>query len=457
MTTTASPGERIESPVLDTLLSSGLRLVAVRDTTVPLVEIRLSFPCLGAGEEHAATAHTLGDLLLRHTDEEQRSLPVEWRACELDSGRDVDRLGAFGYASASGIEQVLRVLAERLARPHHPKEVVLEARQRLAAQVSISRGDARWTALAALLRRRHPADALPFDMPDPELLRHVEPADVAALHRARIRPDAATLVLVGDLPADIVPMTERALAPWQNDGPPAPAFRAPVLPPVPGEPALVHRARSAQAEILLAGRAPHRAHDQRPAFDVANVLLGGEVASRLSRNLREDKGYAYAVGSGVEVVAQLPTVMIQLGVGEPHVAAALAEVRTELVRLAEEPVDEGELDAARRLLSGRVATAQVSPSSRATFLSNLVAEGATSAWLDTYPRRLASLTPADVRAAARACLHPDVLDVIVVGDTASLAGPLDEFAELNVRRYARLADVTSVTPSHTALSAEGTR
>ena len=93
---TAPAEERTESPVLDTVLSNGLRLVAVRDTTVPLVEIRLSIPCLGAGEEHAAAAHLLGDLLLRHTDDEQRSLPVAWRAGDLDSGRDVDRLGAFG-------------------------------------------------------------------------------------------------------------------------------------------------------------------------------------------------------------------------------------------------------------------------------------------------------------------------------------------------------------------------
>ena len=455
---TAPAEERTESPVLDTVLSNGLRLVAVRDTTVPLVEIRLSIPCLGAGEEHAAAAHLLGDLLLRHTDDEQRSLPVAWRAGDLDSGRDVDRLGAFGYTSAAGIEPVLRVLAERLARPHHPDELVLEARQRVAAQVAIGRGDARWTALAALLRRRHPADALPFDMPDPQVLRRVEPAHVAALHRARIRPDAATLVLVGDLrPDDIVPSAERALAGWQNDGPPEPAFRPHALPPAPGEPALVHRARSAQAEILLAGRAPHRTHARRPAFDVANVLLGGEVSARLSRNLREDKGYAYAVGSGVEVIAQLPTVMIQLGVGEQHVADALTEVRSELVRLAEVPVDAAELDAARTLLSGRLATARVSPASHATFLSNLVAEGASPAWLDGYAQRLGSLTPADVRAAARACLHPDELDVVVVGNTASLAGPLDALPELSVRRYERLTDIAPVTRTRPARTAEGTR
>ncbi|GGX12893.1 peptidase M16 [Streptomyces malachitofuscus] len=439
--TTTHPALRTTTAVVDTVLPGGLRLVAVRDGVAPLVEIRLSIPCPVRGERDAATAQVLGDTLLRHTGTEEDALPDAWRIASLDSGRDVDRVGVFGYTPAAGLEPVLRVLAERLARPPRDADVVREARARLAGEIAVARGDARWTALSALLRHRYPAASLPCDLPGPEHLEHVDPDRVAAMHRARVRPGAATLVLVGDLdPEEAVRTAERALAPWRPLGPPPP-HPSPSPPHAPAAAVqLVHRPRSSQAEVLLGGPAPCRTDPRRPAFDLANAVLGGGVGSRLSRSLREDKGYAYAVGSAVEVLAGEPAALIRLAVAQEHTAAALAEARRELSRLAEHRLDDAALAAAARLLTGRLATARVSPSATATFLSNLLAEGADLDWIDTHADRLAAVGPDDVREAAALHLRPGVLDTVVVGDADVLGAPLA--AHGAVRCHRRLEDVT---------------
>ncbi|MFD5315756.1 M16 family metallopeptidase [Streptomyces sp. NPDC127098] len=443
-----------DHPLLDTDLPNGLRLLVVPDRTVPLVEIRLSIPFAGAGEAHAATAQVLGDVLLRPTDAAPETRSTAWRVAELDCGRDMDRLGVFGYAPTASLRPVLRGLAACLAEPRYPDAWLGQARRRLAAQVGIGRGDARWMALATALRRRHAAGATPCDIPTPEALAAVEPAAVRALHRSRIVPRGATLVLVGDVGlAEAAALVEEACAEWRGAG--EPNALVPLLPPAAHELALLHRPRSAQAELLMTGQAPPRAHELRPAFDIANAVFGGGVASRLSRNVREAKGYAYLAGSAVEPLVDTPTVMVRLAVGERHVAAALRETRRELAALAESPLDRDESDSAKRLLAGRLALSRVSPSAHATFLANLIAEGVGPRWTSSYPERLAAVGRAESLRAVRTYLSLDALDTVVVGDADALAGPLGEIEGLRVRRYERLDEVTAAPAERSVGQAPG--
>ena len=440
-------------PVLDLTLSNRLRLVVVRDTVAPLVEIRLSVPCSEAGEPHAAATTILGEVLLRPPSEAAPSRAEAWSVSDLGSARDVNRLGVFGYTPAESLEAVLRVLAECLAEPLYHDEAVVEARQRIRAQVGIARGEARWIALAALLRRRYSGAAVPCNLPSPEALASVTPAAVRALHLSRIVPDGATLVLVGDVPSTgVAAMAERALSTWQggqHQEPHAPGIRPPG-----GELALVHRPNSAQAELLLAGTALDRTHPMRPALDIASTVFGGGVASRLSRNVREDKGYAYLAASALEVVAGQPTIVIRLAAGEQSTAAALAETRRELVAMRESPPDREEIASAVRLLAGGVTTSQVSPSSSATFLANLLADGADPEWITDYPARLAAVSVEEVIAVASTHLSLDVLDTIVVGDADVIAGPLAELSGVRVRRYAGLDQVTAPVTHRSSRAAQ---
>ncbi|MFJ7625598.1 M16 family metallopeptidase [Streptomyces sp. NPDC097595] len=429
--------------VLDRTLSNGLRVVAVPDATAPLVELRLSIPCAGPGDAHAARAQVLGDVLLPSAAELPPERALHWEIAGLAAGRDVNRLGVFGCIPTASLVPVLRETAAALAAPRYPDERVLESRQRVAAEVAIGRGEARWMALAALLRRWSPHQVAPCDIPPPEALPQVEPESVRELHRGRLVPRGAVLVLVGDFAPDgIMATVERAFAEWQGDERTASAPEPPLPGAVPGDVVLVHRPRSTQAELLLAGPAPHRTDPDRPAFDMANVLFGGGVSSRLSRNIREEKGYAYVAASAVEVVAGLPTALVRVAVGVPAVADALAETRRELGALVGSPPTEREIGHAKQLLAGRIGTAAVSPSSYATFLANLLAEGADPQWGAGYRDRVDAVSAEDVVSAAGRYLDPDRLTVVLVGDADVLADRLADLPDTRVQRFERLELVT---------------
>ncbi|WP_405900029.1 insulinase family protein [Streptomyces sp. NBC_00727] len=438
--TDARAGTRI---VLDGTLSNGLRVVAVPDATAPLVEFRLSIPCAGSGDAHAARAQVLGDVLLPSADELSPERAPQWEIAGLAAGRDVNRLGVFGCIPSASLVPVLRETAAALATPRYLGQRVVESRQRVAAQVAIGRSEARWMALAALLRRWSPHQLAPCDIPPPEALPHVEPEDVRELHRNRLVPRGAVLVLVGDFaPDEIMATAERAFAEWQGAEETTLTPQPPLPGAAPGDVVLVNRPRSAQAELLLAGPAPHRTDADRPAFDLANVLFGGGVASRLSRNIREEKGYAYVAASAVEVVAGLPTTLVRVAVGAQAVAGALTETRRELGALVESPPNAAEIGHGKQLLAGRIGTAAVSPASYATFLANLLAEGADPQWADGYGERVDAVAAEDVVSAAGRYLDPAGLTAVLVGDADVLGDRLADLPDTRVHRFEELGLVT---------------
>lgn len=124
--------------------------------------------------------------------------------------------------------------------------------------------------------------------------------DVRAFYTKHWRPDAATLVVVGDVSAaEIDRMLDKVLAGWK-----APAGAAPARPEIPTPQAslgkrvvLVDRADAPQSVIAyvrsgVAAQAPEAAGLSR-----VNAALGGSFTSRLNQDLREERGWTYGAKS----------------------------------------------------------------------------------------------------------------------------------------------------------------
>src|SRR5690606_16479646 len=63
--------------------------------------------------------------------------------------------------------------------------------------------------------------------------------------------------------------------------------------------ALVERPDAPQSSLRMAVAAPGPAAQDYFPFTVMNTLLGGAFASRITANLREDKGYTYSPQSSL--------------------------------------------------------------------------------------------------------------------------------------------------------------
>ena len=126
---------------------------------------------------------------------------------------------------------------------------------------------------------------------------------------------------------------------------------APSLPA--GERALLRSRRDAsQAHLIVGVPALRRDHPDAWILAVLNAVLGDGMSSRLFLSVREAKGLAYDVSSGLVDYADAGSLEVSAGVDPARLPAALEAVLVELARLRDETVPADELAKAKAYLSG---------------------------------------------------------------------------------------------------------
>jgi predicted Zn-dependent peptidase len=112
------------------------------------------------------------------------------------------------------------------------------------------------------------------------------------------------------------------------------------------------RRDTTQAQLAIAVPALRRDHPDAWSLAVLNAVLGDGMSSRLFLDVREEKGLAYDVSSGVVEYADSGALEISAGVDPAQLPAAIEAILGELVKLAEEPVPPDELAKAKAYLAG---------------------------------------------------------------------------------------------------------
>lgn len=413
-------------------LPNGLRVVAVRRPSVPMVELRLwiPWPAWPAVGRMPAATELLAETMLAGTRRRtglELSAALQGIGGGLAASADPDRLGLAGSALSAELAALLDVLADVLGSASYPGEEILAERERLAQglEIDVSRPDvlARTVMLAGLYGAGHPYVA---ELPPAGEVREVTPELLRDVHARVVSPAGAVLVLVGDLDiAQARAETERALGEWR---PPAgvratPPEKPAAPPPVPAdEPrtcVLVHRADATQANIRLAVPVPGQCDPRYPALELANLITGGYLSSRLFRRLRDELGYAYRVYSSIEHARAGSRLIIEVDVASRLVARTLAEVRRELARLTAERPDEEELRQARDFAAGGLALETASQVDVAMLLFRLVPFDLDLAWVDRHFSALANVGTAGLAEVAGEFLAPDLFVTAVVADAAA--------------------------------------
>ena len=100
-----------------------------------------------------------------------------------------------------------------------------------------------------------------------------------------------------------------------------------------------------------------------------NTMLGGSMSSRLFQNVRERRGLAYAVFSGLSAYRDAGALTVYAGCGNDSVSELVDVVVQELRRMRDEPLASGELRRAKDHLKGSLMLGLESTSSRMSHLA----------------------------------------------------------------------------------------
>ncbi|MEV4613087.1 pitrilysin family protein [Kitasatospora sp. NPDC049258] len=425
----AAPRPAAPLEVVTVLMANGLRVVAARSATVPLVELRLLVPFDGGPAPLGATAELLAATLLGGTREHGRAALDDRLAdigAQLTARVDPERMVLAGSASADGLPRLLDVLADCLTEPAFAPQDVAEQRDRLRQRIDAARRMPKNTVREALLRRCYGDHPLSRETPESALLAPLDADAVRRLARERLVPRGATLVVVGCAePQRTADLVCGALARWRSERTvTAAAAPAPVDG---GDLDFLPRPGARQAQVRLAATALPRTDARYEALLVANLVLGGYFSSRLVAELRENLGYVYHAQSTIEErAAGSALTVIGFDTDTRTAAAALRAARDELTRIADTapPTDE-EVIAARSYAVGITALSWSGQSGLAHLLLTLASAGLDHTWLPGHLHRLRTVTPDAVRAAAAHHLAPHHFTGVLAGAPDTLLPELE--------------------------------
>jgi predicted Zn-dependent peptidase len=179
---------------------------------------------------------------------------------------------------------------------------------------------------------------------------------------------------------------------------------------------LIERAGAPQSTIYLGLPVVDPTHPDFMALSVMNTLLGGYFSSRITANIREDKGYTYSPNSSFGTRYRATTWVQVADVTTKDTGAALAEIVKEIERLRREPPDAAELRAAQNYRNGVFLISNSTPEGLLGQLAFMNLHDLPDEWLTTFVERLYALTPEQISDAARKYLDPRAMTLVVVGD-----------------------------------------
>lgn len=160
---------------------------------------------------------------------------------------------------------------------------------------------------------------------------------------------------------------------------------------------------------------------------VTNALLGGSFNSRITSNIREQKGYTYSPFSEISRRYHDAYWAQHADVTTKFTGPSLKEIFLEIDRLQKEPPSAAELRGIQNYVSGIFV---IQNSSRGALINQLQfvdLQGLGNDYLKNYVQKVNAVTPVDVQKLTTEYLQPEGMILVVVGDQSKIADQLTPY------------------------------
>ena len=194
-------------------------------------------------------------------------------------------------------------------------------------------------------------------------------------------------------------------------------------------PAIVIRNKDLEQSHVCLGTAGYQQdHQDRYSSYVLNTILGGSMSSRLFQNVREKRGLAYAVFSGLSAYRDTGSMTIYAGCANEAVEELIDVVIAELRRLKDESMTEQELRRAKDHLKGSLMLNLESTSSRMSHMARQEIYFDRHFSLDETLEGVEKVSIDDVQRVARDLFSDGSLAATVVGAVNGLEIPRERLS-----------------------------
>jgi zinc protease len=344
----------------------------------------------------------------------------------VDAGKDAVELSTTVLSAKA--EAAMAVLADVLQNASFPDDEVALAKHNLADGLQQQEADPGFLssrAVANVLYGKNPYHVI---SPTQESIAASTSADLRKIFAQRFRPDQAVFIAVGDFQNDnMFELVKSKFGTWKAPAE-APIAETPRFTPQPAHAVfLVERPGSVQTTIEFAAAGPLRGDSDFESVEVANAIYGGTFGSRLTSNIREEKGYTYSPFTTVGTHRAAGSLVSHADVRNAVTAATVNEITYELNRLVTTSPTPDELNQAKRFLVGIQAIRLQSRASVADALAALWVQSLPPEEIGIYGKKVAATTSEDVDAAAKKYFPSARAAIVTVGEAGVIREALAPF------------------------------
>ncbi|HLY17655.1 MAG TPA: pitrilysin family protein [Bryobacteraceae bacterium] len=417
-------------PTADFTLPNGMQVTLAPYGSVPKVAMR-AFVSAGAVHE-AANQVWLSKLhatLMKEGTRTRSAEQVAREAAEMGGQLEIDAGADFTSAGGAVLSdfgpQFVALLAEVLACASLPASEISRLKADLARQLAIDKTEPASLARECFLKKLFPGHPYGRVFPSESDLQGYTVEDVQAFYRANFAAARTHLYIAGKLEGDLRRAIEDAFGDWPR-GSPAPELLA--HPAEERSLQVIDRPGAEQSNLLLGLPVADPTSADYIKLDVMDSLLGGSFASRITSNIREQKGYTYSPYSRIATRPHLAYWVQSADVTTAVTGPSLKEIFYEIDRLSQEPPGAEELQGIQNYLAGIfVLRNTISPDAIIGQLHFVDSQGLERSYLSTYVQKVMKVTPTDVQQVTEKYIVPSRMTIGVVGDRAKIADQLKPY------------------------------
>ncbi len=411
-------------------LDNGLKVTMVPFGSIPKVTISAR---VMAGNLNEGSDTWLADLTANMMEEGTTSRSAEdvaRQAAEMGGSLTIsaglDQTSVTGEALAEFAPDMVDLLADVMRNPALPPAELDRLKRDAQRNLEVALNDPGTMAQIAFskaLYGDHPYGRL---FPDSEQLEGYSAEQIRSFYEDNFGAQRTHLFVSGMFEADALRYAiENAFGDWKK-GPPAL-----IMPPEPAEGRqfidMVNRADASQSNVILGLPTIDPSQPDYIALEAANAMLGGSFSSRITSNIREDKGYTYSPFSQLSVRRGDGYWAQQAAITTDDTADALKEIYYEINRLRDEPPTEEELRAIQNYMAGVFILRNSTREGIINVLNRVDLHGLDDSYLTEYVSRIYTLTPQEISRVTTLYLRPDDMTLAVVGDRARIGEEMTKY------------------------------
>jgi zinc protease len=148
---------------------------------------------------------------------------------------------------------------------------------------------------------------------------------------------------------------------------------------------------------------------------VANTILGGYFGSRLMKNIREDKGYTYGIGSVAGSLRYGGFISVITDVANQYREETIEEIIKEINKLRKREASGDEMMLVRNHMMGDLARAFDGPFAMAEALRGVLDAGLTMDYYRNLEETVKTISPGKIKELVNAYYNPDEAIIVVAG------------------------------------------